>query len=116
MLQDNQSTMRNMHTGKNDKLRHMSRTHRVNVHWIAETCRTEPIDVGACESHLMAGDMFTKSFTNGLKWNQVMKLISNFQWSEFLEMFNKGTHTPFPTTNEMKKIEIKMTERTRTIR
>ena len=68
-LEDNQSTLRNIITGNNQALRHVNRTHRVNVHWISETCRTQPIDLGACESHLMAADIFTKIFTgleNGL--------------------------------------------------
>lgn len=33
-LEDNQSTLRSITTGKHQSLRHMNRTHIVNVHWI----------------------------------------------------------------------------------
>ena len=59
-LEDNQATLRIITTGKNQALRHVLRTHRVNVHWVSQVCREQPIDLGACESHLMAGDMFYK--------------------------------------------------------
>ena len=68
-LEDNQSTLKNIMSGKHQALRHMSRTHRVNCHWVTEVCRNLPVDPAACESHLMAGDIFTKRFTEVAKWD-----------------------------------------------
>ena len=72
-LEDNQSTLRNIMTGKMGALRHVSRTHRINVHWIHEVCTEDAIDLGACESHLMSADMFTNMFSNKEKWIDVMR-------------------------------------------
>ena len=63
-FEDHQAMLRIVTTGKHQALRHVLRTHRVNVHWVSQVCREQPIDLGACESHLMAGDMFTKCFGN----------------------------------------------------
>lgn len=98
-LEDNQSTLRNVTTGANQSLRHMNRTHRVNCHSISETCREQPIYFGACESHLMAADMFTNIFTNCEKLVDVMRLIAHLFWADFLRLFNKG-NMPFPDTGK----------------
>ena len=58
-LEDNRATLRIITTGKNQVLRHVCRTHRINVHWISQVAREQPIDLGAGERHLVAGDMFT---------------------------------------------------------
>ena len=59
-LEDSQASLRMITTGNNQVLRHDYRTHRMNVHWISQVVREQPIDLGACESHLMAGDIFYK--------------------------------------------------------
>ena len=115
-LEDNQSTLRNIMTGKHVSLRHMSRTHRVNGHWISETCRQQPIDLGACESHLQAADMFTKRFTDGLKWRDVTRLVAIMPWMDFLILFNKGRSTPFPEDLKNKLTETKITKPNQPIR
>ena len=51
-LEDNQATLRIITTGKTQALRHVFRTHRVNVHFLTEACQEQPIDLGACESIL----------------------------------------------------------------
>ena len=76
-LEDNQATLRIIQTGKHQALQHVSRTHRINTAWISETCRKQPIDLGACESHLMAGDIFTRAFTELAKWTDVRRLIAH---------------------------------------
>ena len=67
--------------------------------------REQPIDLGACESHLMAGDLFTTWFGTGDKWDQVMKLIGHLRWVDFLRLFNQGSR-PFPT--DVKKENVKI--------
>ena len=79
-LEDNQSTLTNIRTGKHQALRHANRAHRVNCHWISETCRSQPIDLGARESHLMAADIFTNVFDQLAKWREVKSLIAHCHW------------------------------------
>ena len=38
-LEDNQATLRIITTGKNQVLRHVYRTHRINVDWISQVVR-----------------------------------------------------------------------------
>ena len=94
-LEDNQATLRIITTGQNQALRHVLRTRRVNVHWVSQVCREQPIDLEACESHLIAGDMFTKCFGISQKWYEVMKRIPHMPWSDFLKLFNQG-NKPYP--------------------
>ena len=62
--------------GKQQALRHVLKTHRSHVHLVTQVCREQP-DLGACESNLMAGDLFTKCFSNSKKWYEVMKQIAH---------------------------------------
>ena len=106
-LEDNQSTLRIIMTGKNQALRHAYRTHRIKVHWISQVVREQPIDVGACGSHLMAGDLFTKCVGTTDKWIQVMKLIGHLSWSDVLRRFNQGSRL-FPTDVKKENVKIQV--------
>ena len=53
------------------------RPHRINVHWISQVLREQPIDLGACESHLMAGHILTMYVGTTDKWVQVKKLFGH---------------------------------------
>ena len=44
------------------------------------------VDIGACESHLMAGDVFTKCFPSSSKWYDVMELVGHMRWHDFLNL------------------------------
>ena len=82
-------------TGKNQALRHVLRTHRVNAHWVSQVCREQPIDLGTRESHLMAGDMFIKCAGSSQKLYEVMKPIFHMLGSDLLKLFNQGNkHYP----------------------
>jgi hypothetical protein len=97
-LEDNQATLRIIATGKYQNLRHVSRTHRVNIHMVSEIVQDGTVDIGACESHLMAGDIFTKCFPSSSKWYDVMKLVAHMRWCDFLKLFNKGIKMDFPSS------------------
>ena len=87
------------------------------MHWVSQVCREQPIDLGACESHLMAGDVFTKCFGHSQKWYEVMKLISHMPWSDFLKLSNQGNE-PYPqdAKKEITKTEVKKEEIAQTLR
>ena len=40
MLEDSQATMEILKSGKNPALRHIARTHRVNLAWLSDVFRT----------------------------------------------------------------------------
>ena len=66
---------------------------------VSEIVQDGTVDIGACESHLMAGDIFTKRFPSSSKCYGVMKLVVHMRWPDFLKVFNKGIKM-FPSTKK----------------
>ena len=67
LMEDNAATLQIMISGKSPNLRHVSRTHGVNLLWVHERIsgRTGPdaaIPADYCKTHEMAADIFTKEF------------------------------------------------------
>ena len=94
--------------GKMQALRHVFRIHRVNVHRVSQVCWEQPIDLGACESHFMAGNNFTTCFWESQTFYEVMKFMSHMPWSDFFIFFNQG-NKPYPqdVKKEITKTELK---------
>ena len=76
IFEDNTSTICVLEKGASNKLAHITRTHRVNLHWLSEVCASHGIHVGHIGSDDQAGDIFTKAFTDPLKWDTLTKLVS----------------------------------------
>ena len=73
--EDNQATIQILKIQKNSILRHLNRTHRVNVSWLCEVFRNlKEIELNYCKTE-MAADIFTKAFTNPIKWNAALDVI-----------------------------------------
>ena len=53
-----------MKKGFSPKMRHMGRTHRVNLRWIHEVTNMPGVSVVYCDTNDMAADIFTKTFPN----------------------------------------------------
>ena len=63
-------------TQKNPILRHLNRTHRVNVSWLCEVFKNlKEVGLKYCKTDEMAADIFTQAFTNPIKWNVALELI-----------------------------------------
>ena len=74
--EDNQATIQILKTQKNPTLRHLNRTHRVNASWLCEVFRNlNEVEPKYCKTDEMAADIFTKAFTNPIKWNAALDLI-----------------------------------------
>ena len=74
--EDNQATIQTLKTQRNPTLRHLNRTHRVNVSWLCEVFRNlKGVELKYCKTDEMAADIFTKAFTNPMKWNAALNLI-----------------------------------------
>ena len=75
LLEDNQATVQIFKSGKNPPLRHIARTHRVNLAWISDVYRTcDQMDTKHCSIHEQSADM-TKGFTNADSWDRATALI-----------------------------------------
>ena len=55
-------------TGKNPTLRHLGRTHRVNVHWLHERFGESCYKLIYEETRAMRADILTKGFVDMEKW------------------------------------------------
>ena len=64
---------------------------------VSEIVQDGTVDIGACESHLMAGDSFTKCFPSSSKLYDVMKLVAHMRWCDFRKLFNKMIKMDFPS-------------------
>ena len=78
---DNAAAIRIIQTGKNPTIRHLGRTHRVDLAWLHEQFVSNSFKLMYCETNSMAADIFTKAFTNKEKWLDVCKPIGHVETS-----------------------------------
>ena len=64
-------------TGKNPTMRHLGRTHRVDVHWLHERFQGPSFISYKEDTKGMRADIFTKGFTDIEKWNWALYLVNH---------------------------------------
>lgn len=74
--EDNQAMINIVNTGKNPTMRYLRRTHRVSVSWLHERFANDDLILVYEVSCRMAADIYTKAFTDGIKWDAVRTLIN----------------------------------------
>ena len=72
--EDNQATILVARRGYSPKLRHISRTHKVNLGSIAEVLEDEDICIEYIDTNDQAADIFTKALTPN-KWDNALNLL-----------------------------------------
>ncbi len=75
LLEDNASTITILEEGASTKLAHLTRTHRVNLHWASEVVRSNSVHLGHQGTNDQAGDIFTKAFADPIKWSALCSLV-----------------------------------------
>ncbi len=73
--EDNQAAIVVMKTGYSAALRHMGRTHKVCLRWLHERVVEHDMEVNYCLTHEQRADIFTKGFTEPIKWAHAIDLI-----------------------------------------
>ena len=76
-------------------MRHLERTHRVNIDWLHEAGQMEDVVLSYEGSSRQASDIFTKCFTNPDKWIHATELIGVFP-VEVFEAIEKGEKFSVP--------------------
>ena len=76
-VEDNQSTIRILESGKSPAFRHTDKTQRVNLAWLAEQFRRKHYQLVHAGTVRQSADICTKPFTNSDKWKNALKLISH---------------------------------------
>jgi hypothetical protein len=78
--EDNQAMIRICRSGRNLTMRHLGRAHRISIASLYEQLgdpdRDNNINLFYEESHKMAADIYTKHFTDEIKWREAARLIN----------------------------------------
>ncbi|CAE6942204.1 RE1 [Symbiodinium sp. CCMP2592] len=72
--EDNQATILVAKKGYSPKLRHIARTHKVNLGSISEVIEEDDVDIEYVDTNLQAADIFTKALPPQ-KWDNALKLL-----------------------------------------
>ena len=73
---DNQANVQIFKKEKDPTLRHLGRTHRVNVSWVCGAFKgLKEVELMYCKTDEMAADIFAKAVTNPITWNAALELI-----------------------------------------
>ena len=75
LLEDNESTFQIIKTGRNPTMRHITRTHGVNVSWLHDLYQKGAFQMMYTRTESQCADIFTKSFRDALKWSEAVRLI-----------------------------------------
>ena len=73
-MEDNQATILVVRKGYSPKLRHITRTHKINLSGLAEVFREDFATLEYCQTDKQAADIFTKSLPPQ-KWGAALHLL-----------------------------------------
>ena len=88
VYEDNQATAKIIRSGKFEKLRHVDRTHGVQLSFSTEQLRAGRYELKDCHTRAMAADVFTKFFVNKDKWEHAITLIG--MWRQGVSTTREG--------------------------
>ena len=74
VLEDNQATILVIKKGYSPKLRHITRTHKVNLSGLSEVFRDDSAELEYCKKDVQAADIFTKALPPQ-KWGAALRLL-----------------------------------------
>ena len=99
--EDNQTMIRVCETGRNPTMRHLGRTHFVQVAWLKERFDSPGLKLIYEKSAKQAADIYTKGFDNQQRWDAASKNIAvvdqsdgpEFKWKELNKHLNDPDDT-----------------------
>ena len=74
VLEDNQATILVVRKGYSPKLRHITRTHKINLSGLSEVFQEDSAELDYCKTNDQAADIFTKSLPSQKKWGPALKV------------------------------------------
>ena len=75
LMEDNDAAVKIKTSGRNPAIRHMWRTHNVDLAFLNECLKNGHYTIEYCKSAAQAADIFTKEFRDAVSWNRVCRLI-----------------------------------------
>ena len=74
--EDNQAMIHVANTGRNPTMKPLNQVQRVSVGWIHERLNDGLFIIIYEETDKMAADIYTKGFTDAVKWHELLLLIT----------------------------------------
>ena len=84
--EDNTAMIRVVETGKNPSMKHLPRAHRIPISWLHEQHAGKQFVLEYTKSSAMAADIYTKAFSDLVKWQHACKLINLFRPDQAVEV------------------------------
>ena len=94
--EDNDVAIRVIRTGKNQTMRHLSRSHGIHIAWIHEMYERGEFRVTYEPSSSMAADVFTKSFSVPAQWDHACSLVGICNFDAVQHQCSLGARPPPP--------------------
>ena len=83
LKEDNEACRIVVQTGNNPQMRHVERTHRVDIRWIHEQYSRKLYGLERVDTTAQAADIFTKPFSEKAKWDHACKSIQVARQADF---------------------------------
>ena len=74
-VEDNEAVIKLVGKARSMALRHLPRTHRIDLHWLFEVCDDVHVRLRHVGTREQAADIFTKAFSNADLWRHLLQLI-----------------------------------------
>jgi hypothetical protein len=103
LMEDNDAAIKIVTSGRTPSLRHMGRTHNVDLAFLHERLRHGHHTVECCTSAAQAADIFTKEFRDAASWNRVCRLIGLIGPGQWCPTGKDGAVKAPPFTREAGK-------------
>ena len=101
VCEDNEATIKILQTGRSMALRHLTRTHKINIQWTVEALSADDLQLKFVPTKSMVADIFTKPFKDKPLWDRLIILSghgdSSVNQADFSPMINPSpSSTPLP--------------------
>ena len=74
IMEDNEAVIKILLKGRSNALRHLHRTHRINIDWMFAIIKQEHILIRYVNTKYQLADICTKAFTKAEDWQRLMQM------------------------------------------
>ena len=75
MCEDNEATIKIVVKRRSQAMRHVAKTHRINLDFLFDTCEMEHVYLRYVRTHQQIADILTKHFSSSVTWDNLMLLL-----------------------------------------
>ena len=112
LIEDNESTVAIIKSGRNPTMRHISRTQGVNIGWLHDLYDKKLFSMIYSRTESMCADVFTKTFKDLPKWQLAYRMIGIRKPGDMPEMPPEvGARPPKPESSTTKASTSKSSKR-----